>query len=89
LCWGGLPYVVIAAAFVARDELSSTARLALTHLSAAATVLLVVIAVLLLKKLRAEVTKRDLQKLNGGLTTAWAVLTVAGLIAALFAPMPD
>lgn len=129
-CWGGLPYVVIAAAFIGRARLTRNVRLALTYLlavwissgafllpgrssslehrfgtaypdarplsfawacgflSAAATVLLVVVAVLLLKKLRGTPTKQHLQNLNRVLTTAWAILTAAGLVAALTGPMP-
>jgi hypothetical protein len=129
-CWGGLPYVVIAAAFVGRAKLTRNARLALTYLlavwlasaallipgrsssledrfgtaypdarplsfawacgflSAAATVLLVVVAVLLVNKFRGTPTKQDLQNLNRTLTTAWVVLTVAGLVGALLGPMP-
>ncbi|WP_433164119.1 hypothetical protein [Kribbella sp. CA-247076] len=129
-CWGGLPYVVIAAVFVGRTRLSRAALLAMTYLlavwvasgallipgrtssledrfgsaypdarplsfgwacgflAAAATLLLIVVGVLVLKRLRRAVTKRDLQKLSTVLTTAGGVLALGGLVGAVFAPMP-
>jgi hypothetical protein len=59
-----------------------------TGLSAVATVLLVVVAVLLLKKLRGTPTKQHLQTLSRSLAAVWAILAAAGLVAALIGPMP-
>jgi hypothetical protein len=129
-CWGGLPYVVIGAAFVGRAKLSRNGKLGLTYLlavwigsgallipgrsssleqrfgsaypdarplsfgwacgflSTVATVLVIVVAVLLLKKLRGTPAKQHLQTLSRALTATWAVLTTAGLVAALIGPMP-
>jgi hypothetical protein len=129
-CWGGLPYVVIGAAFVGRAKLTRNVLLALTYvlavwigsatlllpgrsssleerfgsayqdarplsfawacgfLSTAVTVLLIVVAVLLLKKLRGTPTTQHLQTLGRALTATWAILTATGLVAALIGPMP-
>lgn len=129
-CWGGLPYVVIGAAFVGRAKLTRNVLLAVTYvlavwigsaafllpgrssslehrfgtaypdarplsfawacgfLAAAAMVLLVVIAVLVLRKLWGKPTKQQLQTLGRGLAATWVILTAAGLVAALIGPMP-
>jgi hypothetical protein len=129
-CWGGLPYVVIAAALAGRSKLSRNVRLSLKYLLAAwigsaallipgryssledrfgtaypdarplsfgwacgflttaATFLLIAVAILLLKKVHGTLTKQHVPTLNRVVTTTWAILTAAGLVAALIGPMP-
>lgn len=58
-------------------------------LSLFATFIAAGLLVILWRKLTGTVTKRSVVILNRGLTILWVLLTVAGLITALLAPMPD
>ena len=129
-CWGGLPFVVLVAAYSQRQRLSSPVKHAIGYAVAAwagsgallipgrrstseerfgsaylearplgfgwaagflslfATVLLVAAVIIVWRKLTGTVTKQSLVTLNRAIATLWGLLTAAGLIAALVAPLP-
>lgn len=129
-CWGGLPFVVLVAAYSQRHRLSQRAKRGLAYavtawaasgallipgrhssledrfggayldarplgfgwaagfLSLFATFLAAGLLVLLWRKLTGTVTKQSVGTVNRGITIVWILLTAAGLLTALLAPMP-
>ncbi|MEV5960796.1 hypothetical protein AB0L70_03480 [Kribbella sp. NPDC051952] len=57
-------------------------------LSLVATLFLLVITLLVIRKLHGKPTKQALHRLTIALAVTWATLTTAGLVAALAAPLP-
>jgi hypothetical protein len=129
-CWGGLPFVVLVAAYSQRHRLSQRVKHGLAYavmawaasgallipgrhsslgerfdsayldarplgfgwaagfLSIFAMVLLVALLIIVWRKLTGTVTKQAVVVLNRAIAALWSLLTAAGLIAALVAPLP-